>query len=230
MIEASLFDFDGTLTELTLDFSGMRAEVEKILLKHVPEPVVRTFDDLYILEMIYALEDRLGPAGPRLRKETFDRLREIEVEGAGGKSVYPYTRGVLRALRERGLRIGVVTRNCRAAIDRVFPDIEAYVDAVAAREDVPVVKPHPGHITAALGLLDHLDPSSALVLDPSSTLVVGDHPTDIMAGRAAGALTAGVLTGRTEKAGFLEAGATFVIGDIRDVPALVDSHRLREKG
>jgi phosphoglycolate phosphatase len=215
MIKASLFDFDGTLTELTLDFVDLRAEVEKIVLKYVPESLVRTFDGLYILEMIYAVESHLGRARLDFREETFGKLCELEVEGADGKNVYPYTRDVLRDLRKKGVRIGVVTRNCRAAVEKVFPDIAAYVDVVAAREDVPVVKPHPGHIAAVLGLLDHVDPSGALV--------VGDHPTDILAGRAAGALTVGVLTGRTEKTGFVEAGADFVIGDIRDVPGLVDA-------
>ena len=37
MIEACLFDFDGTLTELTLNFSDMRGEVERIALKYVAD-------------------------------------------------------------------------------------------------------------------------------------------------------------------------------------------------
>ncbi len=48
MIEACLFDFDGTLTELTLDFSGLRGEVGKNTLKYVPESVVRALEDLYM--------------------------------------------------------------------------------------------------------------------------------------------------------------------------------------
>jgi phosphoglycolate phosphatase len=219
MIEACLFDFDGTLTELTLDFSEMRKEVEKIILRYIPEDLVRTFDNLYILEMIYEVERHLGPEGPSLRKEAFARLEELEVEGSDGKGPYPYTKSVLESLQKRGLHIAVVTRNCKAAVKKVFPDVEAYADVVAAREDVSVVKPHPGHILAALGLLRHSHPSRALM--------VGDHPTDVTAGKAAGALTAGVLTGRTDRTGFEEAGASFVIGDIRGVLGIVDAERAR---
>lgn len=199
---------------MTLDFASMKNEVEKIMAKYVPESVIRDLDDLYILEMVYAAESRLGPAGPTLREEVFDKLRELEVEGADEKALYPYTRDVLSALRRKGLRIGLITRNCRAAVEKVFPDVGGYVDAIAAREDVTVVKPHPDHVTAMLALLGHVDPTKALV--------VGDHPTDIHAGKAAGTATAGVLTGRTEKAVLVETGATFIIEDIRDVPDLVE--------
>lgn len=214
MIEACLFDFDGTLAPLTLDFTGMREEVEKIALSYVPVSLLRGLDNLYTLEMIRAVQDYLGPSGSSFRDEAFARLCELEVEAADGKVLYDYTRDVLGTLRKGGLRIGVVTRNCRAAIKKVFPDIEIYVDAVATREDVTAVKPDPAHILAILRLLGSIDSSKALL--------VGDHPTDIRAGRATGAMTAGVLAARTNRSAFEEAGATFIIDDIRDVPALVD--------
>ena len=221
MIEACLFDFDGTLTELTLDFSDLRGEVEKIALKYVADSLVRGLGDLYIVEMIYAIENHLGSLGKLFREEAFIRLRDLEVEGAQGKAVYPYVRKVLRALRKKGILIGIMTRNCRAAIGRVFPDMLAYVDAVATREDVAVVKPDPGHVMAILDLLGGIDPSKAFL--------VGDHPTDISAGKRAGLLTVGVLTGRTERPALEQAGASFIASDIREVPDLVDTYCDRMK-
>ena len=41
MIEACLFDFDGTLAELTLDFFDLRREVEEIALRHVSASFIR---------------------------------------------------------------------------------------------------------------------------------------------------------------------------------------------
>ena len=107
-----------------------------------------------------------------------------------------------------------MTRNCRAAIEKAFPDMDVYVNAVATREDVSAVKPHPAHVMALLGLLGHIDPGKALL--------VGDHPTDVLAGKASGVASVGVLTGRTARSAFTQAGATFVVNDIRDVPALID--------
>ncbi len=213
MVRAAIFDFDGTLTELTLDFADLRRHVEGVALGYVSAAFMRELDGLYMLEMIYEVEGSLGPSGAVFRQEAFAILRELEVEAARGKAVYPYTREVLKALREQGMKIGVMTRSCAGAVRTVFPDMDAYVDAMVTREDVRLVKPNPAHVTAVLDLLGSVDPAEALL--------VGDHPTDILAGRASGTTTVGVLTGRTERPAFEKAGAAFVVRDIRDVPALI---------
>jgi len=214
MVKAVIFDFDGTLTELSIDFSALRRRVEEVGLRYVPEALFRGLDHLYMLEMIYEVEEKLGAPGALFRQEAFALLRDLEVEAAIGKSVYPYTREVLSTLRGKGVRIGVMTRNCPQAVRRVFPDLEEYVDAMVTREDVRLVKPHPEHLAALLDLLG--------IVDAKDALLVGDHPTDILAGKASGASTVGVLTGRTDRADFEKVGAAFIIPDIRGVPALVD--------
>jgi phosphoglycolate phosphatase len=217
MLRAVIFDFDGTLTELTLDFGALREAVEAIAARYVPAGTLRSLDGLYILEMIDALEGLIGDGGASFRKEALDLLRDMEVEAASGKEVYPYTREVLDALRREGLLIGVVTRNCTAAVERVFPDIRRYVDAVATRDDVREVKPEPAHVGAIL---------AALGVEARDALLVGDHPTDMMAGRAAGAHTLGLLAGRTTGADLEKAGAALVAKDIRAVPEIARSLRL----
>ncbi|MGA2106831.1 MAG: HAD family hydrolase [Syntrophorhabdales bacterium] len=213
MFRAAIFDFDGTLIELTLDFSDLRRHVERLALTYVPQAFIRGLDGLYMLEMIDEVEKKLGTPGAAFRQEAYTILRDLEVKAAQGTAVYPYTREVLTALRGRGVKIGVMTRNCAQAVRTVFPDMDAYVDAMVTREDVRPVKPHPAHVGAVLELLGRVDPVEAIL--------VGDHPTDIFAGIAAGTTTVGVLTGRTERADFEKAGAAFVVRDIRDVPALI---------
>jgi len=213
MFRAAIFDFDGTLIELTLDFSDLRRHVERLALTYVPEGFIRGLDGIYMLEMIDEVEKELGATGAAFRQEAYTVLRDLEVDAARGKAVYPYTRQVLKALRRKGVKIGVMTRNCAPAVRTVFPDMDAYVDAMVTREDVRPVKPHPAHVLAVLGLLGPIEPGEAVL--------VGDHPTDIAAGLAAGTTTVGVLTGRTERADFEKAGAAFIVRDIRDVPALI---------
>ncbi|HUJ70244.1 MAG TPA: HAD family hydrolase [Syntrophorhabdales bacterium] len=213
MIRAAIFDFDGTLIELTLDFSDLRRHVERLALTYVPQAFIRGLDSLYMLEMIDEVEKKLGAPGADFRHEAYTILRGLEVRAAQGKAVYSYTREVLAVLRGKGVKIGVMTRNCAQAVRTVFPDMDAYVDAMVTREDVRPVKPHPAHVSAVLELLGGVDPVEAIL--------VGDHPTDIFAGIAAGTTTVGVLTGRTERADFEKAGAAFVVRDIRDVPALI---------
>ena len=53
MLKAAIFDFDGTLTELTLDFGQMRREVEAIAEGYASASAIRGLDGLlYTLEMI----------------------------------------------------------------------------------------------------------------------------------------------------------------------------------
>jgi len=94
----------------------------------------------------------------------------------------------------------------------VFPDIRQYVQAIGPRHDVKQVIPHPAHATEALRLLDLL---------PEEAILVGDHPTDILGGQVVGMKTAGVLAGRTSREAFEEAGATYIIEDIRGIPDLL---------
>jgi phosphoglycolate phosphatase len=212
MIKGVVFDFDGTLTELTLDFNGMRKDLEKVILRYVSLETLREFGDHLMLELIYAVEKRLGNSGAAFRDEAFTLLRCVEEEAADRKEVYPYTRQVLRSLREMGVKLGVMTRNCPGALRKTFPDIDEYVDATVTREDVRVVKPDPSHPRAVL---------DRLRVGPSEAVLVGDHPTDIEAGRAVGAGTIGVLSGRARSEEMRMAGADFIAADIRRVPAII---------
>ena len=56
-------------------------------------------------------------------------------------------------LRRRGIKVGIVTRNCEEAVRRVFPDIDAFCDAFVSRDAVKRVKPHPDHLTFVMKAL-----------------------------------------------------------------------------
>jgi phosphoglycolate phosphatase len=212
MINAVIFDFDGTLTELTLDFSHLRAEVVAIARKYVAEETIRMLDGFYVIEMIYELERTLGSQGGPFGEEAFARLTSLELESAADKSVFPFTREVLGTLNQRGVKTGIVTRSCHEVLDLVFPDAPLYVDAVLAREDTRYPKPHPEHVREA---------SRALGVPVEELLMVGDHPTDVISGREAGAQTAGVLSGRTTREAFQIVGALHIIDDIRGVLTII---------
>jgi phosphoglycolate phosphatase-like HAD superfamily hydrolase len=60
------------------------------------------------------------------------------------------------------------------------------------------------------------------VTDPAAIAVVGDTPSDIEAGRAAGAaIVAGVLTGTGTRAELEAAGATHVLDGVGQLTTLV---------
>jgi len=211
-IKGVIFDFDGTLTELTLDFQFMRAEIVRIAGRYVPEETIKALEGHFILEMIYEIEDLLGEKGPEFRQEAFECLRVLEVEASAGKQVYPYTREVLARIKGKGIKVGIITRSCLDVLMNVFPDIRVYVEGIVTREHIREVKPHPGQVYAI---------STLLSIRPEEGMLAGDHPTDVAAGKAAGMITVGLLTGRTTREDFQAADPTYILEDIRGIPDLL---------
>jgi phosphoglycolate phosphatase len=110
------------------------------------------------------------------------------------------------------MKIGVITRSHVDVLFLVFQDIKSYVDTIVTRDEVKEVKPHPNHGTEVLGRLG---------INPDEAILVGDHPTDVLAGKAVGMKTAGVLSGRTTRETFEQVGTTYILEDIRGIPDLL---------
>lgn len=116
---------------------------------------------------------------------------EVEVEAARRSTLFNWTRPLLKTLRKQDIATLVITRNCRQAVETVFPDIISLTDAVLTRDDVARVKPHPEHLLKALQLAG---------VAAEHAIMVGDHPMDIVTGKAAGTMTAGVTSGHASAA------------------------------
>jgi phosphoglycolate phosphatase len=212
VVKAVIFDFDGTLTELTLDFGSLKEEIIKVALDCGPADIVRSSKDHFIIEMIYRIANQMDAGGPEFQERVFNRLKSLELEASRGKDVYPYTRGLLKGLQERKIKTGIITRTCRDVLKQVFPDMDEYIHIAVTREDIRKVKPDPAHVREALRLLS---------VEPEDALMVGDHPTDIEAGNAQNVKTVGVLSGRTDAKAFQEARAAFIFKDIRGIVGIV---------
>ena len=212
MIKAVIFDFDGTLAPLSLNFDHIREEIEAIAARYVSREEIRELHTLYTLELIYTIQARLKEKGSKFRSKAFEKLCALEVQAMQGTHPYPYTKDVLAALREKAMKLGIITRNCLQAVKTVFPDVERWVDTIVTRDDTDLVKPNPAHVEIAL---------LGLRVQAHEAVLVGDHPTDIIAGKAAKMHTVGVLAGRTKKDTFGEAGADHIVADIRGVLDLI---------
>ena len=203
-IEAVIFDFDGTLVDLNIDFDTMRRAVEALLPEYDLGP--HEWKGLYILEMINGVTARISSRnsldGDSFYKRSHELITRHEVEAARDGSLFPGVIPMLEGLESIGLKIGIITRNCRAAVTEVFPKIDTYCDVFIPRDDVTFVKPHPEHLTQAMVQMN--------LGTGERCLMVGDHVIDIDAGRELNMRTAGVLTGNTTREGFLKAGADYV--------------------
>ncbi len=174
-LRAVLFDFDGTLTQPdALDFAAIKRELG------CPP-------DEFVLEWIEAL-----PGGPR-RAAAEAALERFELDGAAASLPNEGAEDLVRRLRAAGLRLAVLTRNGRAAVDLAFRRFAtlsaADFDVVLTRDDG--LRPKP----AADGVLHA---AAAIGAAPGETLVVGDYLLDVLAGRAAGAVTVYLTNGAAD--------------------------------
>jgi HAD superfamily hydrolase (TIGR01509 family) len=166
-IRAVLFDFDGTLTRPgALDFPAIR----EALGCPAGEP---------ILEFIDSVRDDAERARLVAILDRFEAEAALVAEPAEGAEA------IVHDLRAAGIPVGIVSRNSRSAIElslRNFLGLKLDdFDVVASREVPGRPKPAPDAIHYA---------ADCLGVDAREALVVGDHPLDVEAGSAAGAVTA----------------------------------------
>jgi phosphoglycolate phosphatase len=201
-LECVVFDFDGTLAELTIDFDLMRERVAALAAEYLSEPPPH--NGLAVLEWIEELCGLHAAALNGFAERAAALVRGMEVEAARDGLVFEFTDGIFADLNSRGVKTAVITRNCTDAVRAVHPKIFSLTRAVITRDDAPKVKPDPAHLLDALAILG---------VHPGSALMVGDHPMDILTGKRAGTMTAGVLTGSGGRRDLESAGADIMARD-----------------
>jgi phosphoglycolate phosphatase len=209
-LQAILFDFDGTLAIPNLDFADMHRQVwARVRAAALPEDVLHGLDILELVERATAL---LRPQQPhqaqRFYREAQEIISAIEIEAARRGGLLPGILELLEALQRCQIGVGIVTRNCNAAVRLTFPDLDRYCQAFIPRERTPHVKPHPAHLETAL---------IALGTTPQYTLMVGDGAMDIRAGKALGMFSVGVLSGSGSRVSLLTQGADLVLESAADL-------------
>jgi len=214
-LNAVVFDFDGTLALLNVDFKAMRLDILGLAASFGVSD--DGLEGLFVLEMIAEIRRRIGRVAPGqeglFSDRALKRVTDRELAGAAGSSLFPGVREMLVELKRRGIKRGILTRNCLEAVTAVFPDIGDYSEAVATRDDTVRVKPHPDHIRTVLRILDE---------NPAKTAMVGDHPMDIRVGKEVGALSVGVLTGYSAASDLQEAGADLILERASDITGCLD--------
>ena len=214
-VKAIIFDFDGTLAVLNIDFSSMRERIFDLMRRSgIKEEALQEKYLLEIIDEVYHILWEKNPSGAEIfYQESHGILHEVEMKAAEKGRLIPRTEGILRSLREKGIRVGIITRNCEDAVRKVFPEIDEFCDVFVSRNSVKKVKPHPDHLTHVM---------ESLKISGEEAVMVGDHIIDIQAGKRVGMKTVGVLTGRTKKEEFEKAGADYILGEAAEVCELLD--------
>ncbi|WP_299665936.1 HAD family hydrolase [uncultured Ruegeria sp.] len=223
IIDALVFDKDGTL----FDFASTWGAFGRIALEHLsggdtqraaelghvigfdfaeesysPDSVViaGTVD-----EIAHALTPHLPGTAQKKIVETLNHASAAAIQ-VPAVPLAPF----LEEMRKAGLKLGVATNDAEASALQHLESvgIRDHFDFVAGYDSGHGFKPGPGQL---LAFAKHVD------VEPAHIAMVGDSLHDLEAGRAAGMVTIGVLTGMAAIE-TLEPFADVVLPDIGHIP------------
>jgi len=206
-IRAVVFDFDGTLVASNIDFARMRREIVEHL--KTWQLYSHQFEQQrYVLEMVAcgreALRDRPAHA-QAFERQAMSIIESIEMQTCPFAVPYEGVQATLQELSALGYGVGVITRNGRMGVEAITSRFPLHYDVLLTRSDVEHTKPHPEHLLKAL---------QALQTPPAQAIMVGDHPTDMACGQAAGVTAIGISANGTRSAELARAGAALVIPNV----------------
>lgn len=211
-IRTMLFDLDGTI--LDTNELIIRSFLES-LKGYVPEDFCR---DHIIPSMGLTLTDQMKLfSGLDDVEHLVKAYREVNLRLHDDLvTTFMHVNEVLEKLHGEGVQIGVVTTKMRLTTERGlrFVGIYDYIDAIVTIDDVTHPKPHPEPVQKAMALLG---------ADPASTIMVGDSTVDIQSAVAAGAIGVGVAWSLKGGQILRDAGASYVIDDMRELYAFAGS-------
>lgn len=219
-IRAILFDFDGTLADsIDLIVSAYQHTCSRLLgFTPTREQITATIG-LPLPEVMLQFSGK-----PELVQQLRDTYREYNDQHHDAMiRAFPGAQATLAALKQRGLRIAVVTAKSKRMLLRGLEclGLAGYVDAVVALEDTVEHKPHPQPMLTACRLLD---------VRPEECLCVGDSPYDLQSGHNAGTLTAAVRYTTFPWEQILREGRPEqTLNELAELVALVDELKAKER-
>lgn len=207
MIEAILFDFDGVLrdsrdviwpaVERTLEAYGIEYEDRERLM-----PYVHHIGSVH--KNIAPHVDKNMFTDTYIKKADELRYRQMLYEGAPE---------LLESLHGQGYKIGLASSATTFLGLLEEHDLVKYFDVLVGGKDTVEHKPHPEPVIKALG---------AIGIKPNNAIMVGDLEADITAANLAGVeRTVGVTHGFGTREMLEQAGATYIIDKLSQLPAVL---------
>ena len=199
--KAVLFDFDGTL----IDTNGFILDSWKYASQKIFGEEEMRFDPAYLAThfgtpLEFAVEETIRDYGIEGYSvaEVCALYREYQKNNQDKFGVpFPGIAELLPALKERGVKLGIVTSRTRqTTIDALARNgLDVYFDAFIAEEDTEIHKPLPEPCLFCCRKLG---------VDPGDALMVGDSKWDVACGNNAGCGSALVSWSFAQKAEGLE--------------------------
>lgn len=179
-IDTVLFDLDGTIVDTNeLIIASFQHVLDKHKQPHTREQII-PYMGMTLEQQFQAFSGWQDVAELVTDYRSFNTVHhDTMVKG------FPHVDEVISALKDKGIKVGIVTTKIRPSTMRVLElfGLLKYMDTIVTVQDVTHPKPHPEPVLTAMERLN---------ADPKRTLMVGDSPADIKSAQAAGALSAAV--------------------------------------
>jgi phosphoglycolate phosphatase len=209
-VRAVLFDFDGTLGD---SYPAITASVNHVRSLHGLPPLPEAEVRRHVGRGPDYLFRHTVPGGDLQADTAAYRAHHPSVL-RGGTRLMPGAADALRALHERGLKLGVCSNKpvdfTRELLS--YLGVAAYLDVVLGPEDVARPKPAPDMLLAALPRLG---------VAANEALYVGDMTVDVETARAAGVRVWIVPTGSDTPEAVAHARPDRTLHDLSELPALL---------
>jgi HAD superfamily hydrolase (TIGR01509 family) len=215
-----MFDLDGTLIDsINVYFKVVQAVFKKLDLPPVSrEQIYAAVDDgqfkweRVLPAAVLAGGDDIALKGMMLARKIYPEIFRREVDFFEGVPE------LLAGIHARGIKIGIVTAT--PGDNMVEKEsllarngVADCIDTLVTNDDSPLPKPAPDAV---------LECCRRLSVRPGQSLFVGDTSVDIRAGKAAGTMTAAVLTGFDSRETLSHDAPDVILNQVADLAGMVD--------
>ncbi len=218
-VEAIMFDLDGTI----IDSVKIYYRIVEAVLDRLGLPGVSTGQIQKANQDGTFLWEKLFPASmfgdhPQLKDEAWEIARKIAPEMFNGQvRLLPGAKKILQQIAAQGFKVAVVTATPRQNMHAKLKPLEEsgildLLEEIITADDTAKKKP------AADPLLEC---SRRLAIKAEKCVYVGDTRIDIMAGKAAGTRTIGVLTGFDNHEMLEKENPDAIINSLANLPEVI---------
>jgi phosphoglycolate phosphatase len=207
-----LLDFDGPVCSI---FAGLPAptvaEMYRAALSQVPvqlpAEIQRLDDPLEVFRQVANFEPSSAETAQAI-------LTKLETRAAKTARPTPGAADLMATARVTGRTVTIVSNNSSTAIAAYLDahNLARYVTTIVGRDDADpaLMKPSPYRVRMAISQLD---------ADPRQAFLVGDSPSDAVAGRLAGTAVIGYANKKGKASLLVDAGANAVVSRLTVISA-----------
>jgi len=208
--KAIFFDVDGTIISLKVAVRTFQETSKRFGIKPLSSRIL--LEDAIGYSLHETISKMILDAIP-IEKEFGKYFEELQIKNFkkyGG--LLPFVKSTIDFIHDKGIRIGIVTTKKRNEALAILNGYRLHYNALVGGDEVRSRKPSPESV---------LKCCEEVETNPRFCVFVGDHPFDMQAAKSAGCKAIGVLTGWGNEKNLKDAGADYIIKDLRALKKLI---------